>query len=57
MILRNDEQLKENLFELKDHKVIRETKEGNKKTIFYMNYDQKILTKIINDDLDIEHQT
>jgi len=47
MILRNDEQLRENLSELIDHRVIKEKKEGGGKNIFYLTYDDKILKKIV----------
>jgi len=47
MILRNDEQLRENLFELIDHRVIKEKKEGPGKNVFFLTYSDKILKKII----------
>jgi hypothetical protein len=51
MILRNDEQLRENLFELLDHKVIKEKKEGHRKNSFFMTYDDKTLKRIVQDNL------
>ena len=51
MILRNDEQLKENLFELLDHGVVKEKKEGHGKNLYFMNYGEKILKKIVEDNL------
>ncbi len=51
MILRNDEQLRENLFELLDHKVIKEKKQGHRKNSFFMTYDDKTLKRIVQDNL------
>jgi len=47
MILRSDEQLRENLFELLDHRVVKEKKESHSKNYFFMTYDEKILKRII----------
>jgi len=54
MVLRSDEQLRENLFELLDHKVVKEKREGHGRTIFYMTYDDKILKKITTDNLQLD---
>lgn len=53
MILRNDEQLRENLFELLDHHVVREKKDGHQKNVYFMVYDEKVLKKIVQDNLQV----